>query len=166
MGYLNNILDPKLSKKVIKRLADGIRDSGVEFDFIAIRGMSGAIIAGALSIRLNKPVVIVRKVGDQNHSSDTVDHVTFCNPRNQSYIIVDDGIATGKTMANIIHRLDEINSKCRAIFLYIQGDINSMGVELDSLQKAFNNDNVFHPSGDSFHIYDLQNKLEYTYIFP
>lgn len=68
--------------------------SGVEFDTIAVRGVSGMMVGVPLSLELGKPLVVVRKPEERAHSS------MLANGRHlgSSYIIVDDFKATGDTM--------------------------------------------------------------------
>ena len=64
-----------------------------EFDTIALRGMSGALMAPILSIILGKPFTMVRKEGEGSHSSLPIEGcISF-----QTYVIVDDFVVSGET---------------------------------------------------------------------
>jgi len=79
-------------------MAKAIRKSGIEFDAIAFRGNSGALLASPLATLLKKHLILVRKNTADSHSYTTVEG---CSKRNCRYIIVDDLIASGKTVQEI-----------------------------------------------------------------
>lgn len=103
----------RVQKKVIKEL----RQFGVKkFDAIAFRGMSGALIAPAVAAKLKKELVMIRKSG-QSHSKYIVEGELDI----KNYVIIDDTIATGKTIDVIQKRVRtklNKNAKCVAICLY------------------------------------------------
>lgn len=67
-----------------------------EFDAIAFRGMSGALIAPEIARRLNKGLIMVRKQTEDSHSSYKAEGLLGCR-----YVIVDDMIASGDTVKAI-----------------------------------------------------------------
>lgn len=69
-----------------------------EFDTIAFRGMSGALIAPILALNLQKELILVRKPADDSHSWFKVEG----NKDAQRYVIVDDFESSGKTKRTII----------------------------------------------------------------
>lgn len=69
-----------------------------EFDALAFRGMSGALIAPAIAMRLNKSLILVRKDEDNTHSNQSVEGDRTA----RTYIIIDDFQATGDTARKII----------------------------------------------------------------
>lgn len=84
--------------------------SGVEFDTIAVRGVSGMMVGVPLSLELGKPLVVVRKPDERAHSS------MLANGQNlgSSYIIVDDFKSTGDTMRAVRKGIREW-ADCRCI---------------------------------------------------
>ena len=122
MGYLDNILKPSSLKRIAGNMAKMIRKSGVEYDFIAFRGYSGGILAGALSTRLNKPLGFVRKDGEGSHGepievyeNDKYSRVGKFST-SATFIIVDDFISTGTTVNKIIKGMEK--ARCVGIFLW------------------------------------------------
>jgi hypothetical protein len=114
--YLHTALDYNLRKKKIDELCSSISASGISFDAIAFQGMSGSLIAPSVADRLGKGLIMIRK--EHSHSSLKVEGCM----EGDNYIILDDQIATGNTVRNIIKRLllDTMfqNKKCVGIFLY------------------------------------------------
>lgn len=82
-------------------------------DAIAFRGMSGAAIAFPVCAELRIPPVLVRKDEERRHSSFQVEGPQLDIQR---YVIIDDLIASGETIAMIKRRMGD--AKCMHIFLY------------------------------------------------
>ena len=113
MGYLAYTLTPdslkRLADNAVTMLDKVMENKLIEFDFIAIRGLSGAMIAPFLSLHINKPIVVVRKKDDNTHGCpvefpndaliDTEAHTTY------NYLIVDDGTSTGSTINGNDYRI-------------------------------------------------------------
>lgn len=68
-----------------------------KFDAIAFTGMSGALIAPPVSLKLGKPFIMVRKPYVSGHSEWAVEGDYGA----KSYIILDDFMATGETVKRI-----------------------------------------------------------------
>lgn len=91
------------------------------FDTIAFRGMSGALIAPLVSVILGKPFTMVRKPGEGSHSSCTIEGCTNF----KTYVIVDDFMATGKTARAIKEAIDnklmlEVKPTCIGVLQYLR----------------------------------------------
>lgn len=100
-GWIIPSVNSEVLRKVINRLASEIdqdRSNGMKVEAIAVRGMSGAVIGGALSLQTSLPLIIIRKESDQRHSGYSVE---FDKPFSH-YAIVDDLIYSGSTIAAII----------------------------------------------------------------
>lgn len=69
-----------------------------DFDTIAFRGMSGALIAPILALNLQKELILVRKPDDDTHSWYKVEGNKSAN----RYVIVDDFESSGHTKRTII----------------------------------------------------------------
>jgi orotate phosphoribosyltransferase len=117
-GYLHSVLDMECLPLTIKLLEKMIVDSGLEFSTIAFRGMSGALIAPLIAHKLGKNLLMVRKTGDECHSS----HSTEGTHSNENYIIIDDLISSGATVRKTIEAVNHMEecreAKCVGIFLY------------------------------------------------
>jgi orotate phosphoribosyltransferase-like protein len=103
-----------------------------KFDTIAFSGMSGAIIAPAIALAMNKALVLVRKKGDSTHS----DYEVEGNCEAKRYVIVDDFIETGKTRDYIKERMSFFAPRSKFIGLLAVSDISERKLEdLGSKQK-------------------------------
>src|SRR3989304_6509766 len=123
--YLEDAIDSEKSQRMIKELVKYIRDSRVKFDAIVFRGMSGALVAPIVAYKMKKPLIMCRKGSDDSHSGIKVEG--FSQPK--TYIIIDDFICTGATLAAIVKTLRDAGSepgntttwgraKCVGAFLY------------------------------------------------
>lgn len=87
-----------------------------KFDSIAFTGISGASMAPILSYDLGVSLLAVRKL-DDSHSRLEVEG----NVNSKRYLIVDDCIASGRTMETIIEKIAKVSqAKPVAILLYNQ----------------------------------------------
>lgn len=74
-----------------------------EFDIIAVRGLSGQLVGIPVSLIMRKELIIVRKRDERAHSVQ--------NPgmreagQNGRYIIIDDFMSSGDTVAAIRHKI-------------------------------------------------------------
>lgn len=94
-SYMEPYLKPHSMRTRLRLASRALREHN--FDTIAFRGMSGAVLGPALAVRLDKEMILVRKPGDGSHSCLKTEGYK----RALRYIIVDDFIDTGNTM-NII----------------------------------------------------------------
>lgn len=95
----NDSLDPIKNAIIVETMANDIKNSGIEFDFIAFRGSSGALIGAPISLALKKRLVNIRKEDAPAHSGTVTGLATG------RYIIVDDFICTGSTIEFIFDAL-------------------------------------------------------------
>lgn len=81
----------------VRRATKTLRDHADEFDFLAVTGMSGVIVGVPVSMRLHKPLVILRKETDHNdhHIGGTFIGLGSAHGR---YVVLDDFILTGRTL--------------------------------------------------------------------
>lgn len=93
-----------------------IKVEGFEYDAIAVRGVSGLMVGGILSLRLNKPLVVVRKTKGE-HSEHIVEGVRRDGMR---YLIVDDLVCSGATVNDIMAQIEAINhgAQCVGVVVY------------------------------------------------
>lgn len=88
---------------------------GVEFDTIVFRGMSGALIAPIIAHKMEKEIVMLRKPDVTTHSS--YKYEGFIDVKR--YVIIDDFVSTGDTVATIINRMRSAgDSKFVGLYLY------------------------------------------------
>lgn len=114
-SYMRCVLSPEGLRKNVDRVVAALTPWKDEFDCIAFRGMSGTLVASPVTYLMDKYPLMVRKA-DGNHSSRVVE-----GPDNLSrYVIVDDFICSGNTIAVIENMVKEHNQQanCVAICLY------------------------------------------------
>jgi len=117
-SWLSACVDPAVMREVIRKIGDSILSDmvlGVRIDAIAVRGISGAVIGGALAVSTGLPLIIVRKPNDGTHSMYSVEY----GEKFSAYAFVDDLISTGITVDSV---QDAITRECSAdmvkIYLY------------------------------------------------
>lgn len=99
---INNIYSDRLSD-LAQTVAEAVEDLTPylsQFDFIAVTGMSGALVGSPVAIALDKPLTLIRKDSDSNHGSPMI--VGHLKGR---YIFLDDFLASGKTRLTVIEKL-------------------------------------------------------------
>lgn len=115
-GYLYKVLDVESLKRTNGLMTKLLKAHDSEFDAIAFRGMSGAMIAPMLAAKLKKNLLMVRKPDQQAHSSRAVEGILAP----QRYVIVDDLISSGRTIDSIVEEIKNFSngSQCIGIALY------------------------------------------------
>lgn len=143
IGYLKPVMTSV--QDCIPAFVDFIKQQNLEFDTIACRGVSGILPAGIVGFLLNKPISVIRKPGENNHSGLDVEGKHYA-----SYVIIDDLIASGDTIRDTISRMKKRASDygeaipvCKGIFLY-----NDTG------RKEF-----FQIGDESIRVFDLRSRV-------
>ena len=108
-SYVDYLCLPETFTACLERSVELIRTLPKQPDFIACRGMSGALIAGAVAARLGVPLVALRKM-DDSHDAWKGHPIGYWG---KTYVIVDDFICTGRTMKIIQETLE--GRECLAI---------------------------------------------------
>lgn len=117
--YLSNVMSPLGLQKAVRKTINIIRKSGVEFDAIAFRGLSGALVGPAVACRMKKGFLAVRKMKEEeSHSTVAVEGAVKADCQ---YIIIDDLISSGATVWNIVTELNkfqyvEFANSCKAVY--------------------------------------------------
>lgn len=117
-SWLDRIFDPALLEETAQALASKI---GGNFDAIAIRGMSGLIIGGVVSVMTKLPLIAVRKRESTHSAYEDVEYSSELSEEEFDYCIIDDLVATGKTIrtiADVVCRSVSDKAHLRTIFLY------------------------------------------------
>jgi orotate phosphoribosyltransferase len=120
-SYLPEICSGVKLKKIVAKLSQHILDSGIVFQAIAVRGFSSSFVSAPIAAELKKNLIIVRKSSKGHHSNTRVEGYQSPKSKRLKYIIVDDFISTGKTIATIIKDVHEIWDRkaiCTGVFLY------------------------------------------------
>ena len=110
--YLKDTLEPRLRRELIDRIKH--RLSPHNFDAIAFRGLSGALVAPIVALEMEKTLLAVRKKGDSNHSGRVVEGDYGA----RRYIILDDFQATGDTVRAIRTAIASAVPSAECIGLY------------------------------------------------
>jgi len=115
-AYLDKVATVSNLRKTITIAAKTLKK--YKFDTIAFRGMSGALPAIPLALRLKKEFIFVRKdfeVGTGSHSYRQVEgHKSV-----KRYVIIDDLICTGNTLKEIVKHIHKFapEAKCIGVLL-------------------------------------------------
>lgn len=131
-NWLTALVNPERMTAAVNWLVSSIeadRKSGVTIDAIAVRGISGAVIGGAVSLVTNLPLIIVRKDNDGTHSVYTVefDEGKLC----RAYCIIDDLVSSGNTIDIIQYDIKRAykysdsqftEPSCSVVYLYADSE--------------------------------------------
>lgn len=110
--YVERYLKPKELRQNIARVVKYIRQNNLidAFDTIAFRGMSGALVAPTVALRLRKELIMVRK-GEPSHARYEVEG----NAAAKRVLIVDDFVSTGDTVREITKGVRNITKGAASI---------------------------------------------------
>lgn len=115
-SYLHEVLDLAHRSVVIPEMVNQLTKFGLDkFDTIVFRGMSGALIVPTVADRIQKAMLMIRK-GDSHSTWNVEGNILL-----KSYVIIDDLIASGETIRNILEGVAstaENVTDCKGIFLY------------------------------------------------
>lgn len=118
--YLSDALCGNSLNNIIKTAYKRLKRHAHKFDAIAFTGMSGGLVAPALAAKLKKPLLMVRKgsLKGLTHSTKRVEGITYA----QTYLIIDDCIATGRTIKRIKRAITKFAPMAKpvGIYMYIQ----------------------------------------------
>ena len=110
--YLTAPLHKKERKEIIKETCKQLKASGLKYDAIAFRGMSGCLIAPAVADTLGKWLLMVRKGDDSTHSLEMLEGYV----KAKRYIVIDDFTSTGRTLTEMKQALGD--RECVGVALY------------------------------------------------
>jgi adenine/guanine phosphoribosyltransferase-like PRPP-binding protein len=140
MSYLEKSIRTANLRITIRELAAALK--GHQFDAIAFRGMSGALVAPSLALRLNKTLLMVRK-DKETHSYYQVEGDWAA----RRYVIVDDLIDSGETVATIFEQIRGFASEaiCIGIVRYckIEHGLRSLHDFEDVMKRIDEEDHKF-----------------------
>lgn len=95
--------NPVALEDTVDRLVQWLKKSDLDFEAIAVSGVSGLVVGGALSYATGIPLVVVRKSGDKKHSDFSVESSLVGDFK---YVILDDLISSGSTIKRIITKIE------------------------------------------------------------
>lgn len=124
--YIHPSLHPVIRSDKVKVAVETL--TPLDIDAIAVRGMSGAIIGGAIAHALSIPIILVRKDKHSEETHHSCMHVE--GPLNWSplarYVIVDDFASSGNTLRRI---QDAIGHRAELIGAYLYRDEEFTAIE-------------------------------------
>lgn len=105
--YLYDALNPEENGKIVSGICRFLRRKAIRdtFDGIAFTGLSGALIAAPVAVRLKMPMLAIRKQ-DGSHSGCAVEGDRLI----KNYIIIDEMVSSGNTIDTIRTKCTDFNS--------------------------------------------------------
>lgn len=132
-SWLHPILCPGGLKLEVASAARALKK--IEFDAIAFTGLSGAVLASAVALKMDKLLYCVRKVGENRHSDYDVE-----GPLGKlRYIIIDDLIQSGATLRRIISQVrkhSDNQAVLAGIWLYRNSDLITSPNDLEHYESS------------------------------
>lgn len=116
-GYMTKVFGDRYEEVKKNPLKSAVRSAarklrGVDFDYIIMTGTSGITFGAALCYCMDKAPIVVRKTTEKSHSPYNIEgypvSVTSFGGTEETFraIIVDDFVATGKTIETIKLKID------------------------------------------------------------
>lgn len=123
-SYLGAVMSPQRFKRTVEAMCERAYEVMVKtsFDAIAFCGMSGAGVAFPMALQLGLPTIMVRKDDRSHHVRENVGPHQWLEGALDvdSYLIVDDQVSSGRTVATMMARIAAYNpaARCVGIILY------------------------------------------------
>lgn len=133
-SYLRSAYDIKKRKEILLYAVRELRKVSDLFDFFVFRGTSGLLVGPDIAGRLNKPFAVIRKNSDNSHYCRTFEGSIVTGGK---YIVIDDFIDGGSTIANIIMEISKIDVSSKFIGAYLYLPNTSVdGMISDGFEKS------------------------------
>lgn len=131
-GWLKPIHDPAELRKVTNLIVAEVSKMDPKPVFVAVRGTSGTVIGGTVSLVSDIPLVVVRKNDDSSHAMG-YGSVQGISDADGPYVIVDDLVDTGDTVRQIIRAVSTrtTRSECIAVILYSERQLQTESINVD-----------------------------------
>lgn len=102
--YFDTVLSGENRDNAVEDCLDAIRTMPTPPEFVAVRGLSGAVIGSLVADRLGLPLVVVRKNCELSPNSHTSNRLAGARDEldGRGYVIVDDFVASGSTVDSIV----------------------------------------------------------------
>jgi adenine/guanine phosphoribosyltransferase-like PRPP-binding protein len=131
--YLHKFTRTKNLRERVQLAVRALKDWDQHFDAIAFSGMSGALIAPCVSLRMNKEMIMVRKPTATGRRGSHSDHCIEGDIAARNYIIVDDFIDSGRTRDYIRGKIRESNPEANFLGVLQVGQLD--GLTLDDFER-------------------------------
>lgn len=100
VSYLFRALDPGARKVMISSIINVLSEH--EFDAVAFRGISGALVAPIIAYEMGKTVLAVRKLTRKDNDHCHSHHKVEGDIAARRYVVIDDCISSGNTLREIL----------------------------------------------------------------
>jgi len=123
--YFNGVFSAREKSIAIEKAISVLQD--IDFEVIAVRGVSGLMVGSVLAHQMGKELAIVRKPSEGCHSGHEIEGFVG----SYKYIIVDDLIATGETIRKIVSGVQEISPRAKCVGIYLYRDVSNYRYDPD-----------------------------------
>ncbi len=127
---------PDVLKLITELMAERVKN--VDFDKIACIELGGVPLAVALSLRLNKPLVIFRKQKKDYGIED--DCIGVIKPK-ERFVVVEDVTTTGRSALSVVERVEKRGGIVKAILSVV-----NRGAEIQNLISILTLDELISES--------------------
>jgi adenine/guanine phosphoribosyltransferase-like PRPP-binding protein len=92
----------------------------LDFDTIAFRGMSGAMVAPSVALALNKTLILCRRPEESSAAVQRFGHMVEGSADSRRYVILDSLVDTGDTIKRIMDSVEGFapGAECAGVYLY------------------------------------------------
>jgi hypothetical protein len=127
--YLHKFTRTKNLRERVQLAVRALKDWDQHFDAIAFSGMSGALIAPCVALRMNKEMIVVRKPTATGARDSHSDHWIEGDIAARNYIIVDDFIDSGRTRDYIRGKIRESNPEANFLGVLQVNHLDSLTLD-------------------------------------
>jgi orotate phosphoribosyltransferase len=128
-SYLENVFSsPSRLSKTCTKVIKTIKEKGLEFDAIVVRGVSGITIGSIVSSRMRKQLIVVRKDNDGSHADTRVEGII--KGRDFKFIFLDDLICSGDTRRKTLEKMLEFRNGSMYKYHYVGTILYNGGVRV------------------------------------
>jgi adenine/guanine phosphoribosyltransferase-like PRPP-binding protein len=93
--------------EAVERTVKALTAEAHRFDFIAVRGCSGILVGAPVSLRINKPLVVVRKPDENSHGYGKSAVLVNADRAYGRFLFLDDFISSGATERAVLEGLQK-----------------------------------------------------------
>lgn len=125
-GYMGKLLELAELRDCVGQAVTMLRAANIQFDAVAFRGISGAILGPQIALALGKSMILVRKPNDGSHAQQQFSYFGGVADRiltplvegdinARTYIIVDDFQSSGVTAKAIRKEIAKVIPSARCL---------------------------------------------------
>lgn len=108
----------------VRKTTKNLREYLDEFDSIVVTGMSGVVVGVPVSMRLRKPLVILRKPNDNSHHGRDK-FINRAKLGDQS-LFLDDFVSSAKTRSHVVKKVEAEGGQVVAQYTYRDHEYRSL----------------------------------------